>query len=311
MVERLKKLLAQLKKTEIRKNVIIVCVLLLLIGGSAVYIFTSPVVYKGETIYTYTESDMVIKRDEVKLVSTLAMPQTEADKIPLVIVCHGYTGNRNGFEPVPYARSFAANGIASLRLDFSSNGDSDGESTEMTITNMVEDVKAVYEMAKNIDGIDPEQIYLLGCSQGGLVCSIAAAQMQDEIAGLILNYPALTIPEDVRKGDFLGVTFDPEKLPDTLTAFKYTIGKCYLEDVMQYQIYDIIGAYTGPVYIAHGDKDDLIDSSCSEKADQIYENAEYYIVKGAGHGFSLGKLYDVEQREVDFVKQKAAEKQNL
>lgn len=283
----------------------ILCILLVLcIAIAAIVAFANNyiVVYKGEETYSYTETDLTTQRDGLRIVSTLAMPDTGEDKIPLVIVCHGYTGNRNGFEPVPYARSFAMNGIASLRLDFTSNGESDGASTEMTISNLVKDVEAVFELALTLDGIDPEEIYLLGCSQGGLVCSLAAAELGGQVRGLILNYPALSIPDSAREGDFLGTAFDVDALPETLRVFKYTIGSCYLQDAMSIDVYDTIGAYTGDVLIVHGDKDNLIDISCSERANTIYENSELCVVKGGGHSFSWGKLLAVEEREVEFVK---------
>ncbi|MGX8699014.1 MAG: alpha/beta hydrolase family protein, partial [bacterium] len=47
----------------------------------------------------------------------------------------------------------------------------------------------------------------------------------------------------------------------------------------------VIGDYKGPVHLEHGDKDDVVDISYSERASQIYENVEYEVIHGAGHGF--------------------------
>lgn len=287
-----------------RKRVLFILLGLAVIAvGIVIFVNTYVMIYKGPKTYSYVETDLTTQRDGLSIVSTLAMPDTGEAKVPLVIVCHGYTGNRNGFEPVPYAKTFAVNGIASLRLDFTGNGESSGATTEMTISNLVKDVKAVFDMALTLDGIDPDRIFLLGCSQGGLVCSLAAAELGEQVKALILNYPALSIPDSARNGDFLGTSFDTESLPDTLTVFKYTIGACYLEDAMDIDVYSTIGAYTGDVLITHGDADTLIDIECSRRADEVYKNSELYIVAGGGHAFSWGKLRAVEQKEVEFVQQ--------
>src|SRR5574344_362483 len=59
-------------------------------------------------------------------------------KIPMVIICHGFCGNKN--EPLHKALSdsLLSKGIASIRFDFNGHGESDGDFQEMTVLNEIE-----------------------------------------------------------------------------------------------------------------------------------------------------------------------------
>ncbi len=67
-----------------------------------------------------------------------------------------------------------------------------------------------------------------------------------------------------------------------------TISRKYNEDAVSFDLYDMIGAYTGPVLILHGDKDAIVPLRYSERAAQIFPNAELVVMPGQGHGF-MGK----------------------
>eukprot|EP00798_Chlamydomonas_sp_ICE-L_P004223 gene4223-14337_t len=49
------------------------------------------------------------------------------DSQDVVILCHGYTSNKNGFRMPLIARELASKQIGSLRFDFSGNGESGGD----------------------------------------------------------------------------------------------------------------------------------------------------------------------------------------
>lgn len=70
----------------------------------------------------------------------------------------------------------------------------------------------------------------MGCSQGGFVSGMTAAQLKEQIRGLIMFYPALCIPDDARKGHMMFSEFDPQNIPDTFRcereAGKVLCGSC-------------------------------------------------------------------------------------
>lgn len=189
-----------------------------------------------------------------------------------------------------YARRFAQWGYASFCYDFVGGtawGGSGGKHTDMTVFTEIEDLKAVLSYAKSLPETDSSRIYLMGCSQGGLVSALLAAELKDEISGLILFYPALSIPDDARAGKMIFNTkFDPGNIPETIKVGPLTFSGEYPATLMDMDVYKEISPYKGPVFIAHGDKDKIVDHSYSVRAETAYENCRLLTVQGAGHVFA-------------------------
>ena len=97
----------------------------------------------------------------------------------------------------------------------SGSGISGGKSVNMSVQTQKKNLFDVLEYAKTLDFVDNNHITLCGCSQGGLVCSLVAAEKEDEIERLIMYYPALCIPDDSRRGCVIGTKIDPNNVPDS------------------------------------------------------------------------------------------------
>lgn len=124
--------------------------------------------------------------------ATVQMPGKLARgaEMPLVVMCHGFTGNRAGdghFEPL--ARDLAEQGIASVRLDFAGCGDSAEPYTEYTLTNMAADVDAAIAwMQEQYNTRGP--VALVGHSMGGRLASLYPKLGSYPAAALALWSPA-------------------------------------------------------------------------------------------------------------------------
>lgn len=215
------------------------------------------------------------------------VPKTEK-KVPLVIFSHELCNTHTS--GIAYAENLASRGIATYTFDFrggSSRNKSDGKTTEMSVMTEVTDLEAVIETAKNWDFVNSEKVVLLGGSQGGMVSAIAAARHKEEIDGLILLYPAFVIGDEIHnKFSFL------DEVTDTFSYNGWiTVGRKYVEDIWNYEVYNEIGNFDKQVLILHGDSDYLVDVSYSERAVKEYDNAELCVIKGAGHGFG-GSSFD-------------------
>jgi len=66
---------------------------------------------------------------------------------------------------------------------------------------------------------------------------------------------------------------------------KINIGKKYYTDIVDYNIYNNINNYKGPVLIFHGDKDRIVPYLFSMKAEEVYDNCVLRIIKDENHGF--------------------------
>ena len=109
-------------------------------------------------------------------------------KMPLVVLCHGFTGNRAGDGHfAPLADDLAARGIASVRLDFPGCGDSDEPFTAYTLHNMADDVESVIAYMQQTYGTG--RTALVGHSMGGRLASLYP-QMKGGVSALVLWSPA-------------------------------------------------------------------------------------------------------------------------
>ena len=108
----------------------------------------------------------------------LAAVLHDAGREKLVIISHGYTGNKQESARlfVTMARTLAANGINALRFDFMGSGDSSGEFYEMSPNTEIRDLLSVIAWARKMKYRD---IGLIGLSFGGAVSICTSAQSPD------------------------------------------------------------------------------------------------------------------------------------
>lgn len=228
-------------------------------------------------------------RGDLEIRGSIFMPSGQTD-VPIAIVCHEFMTNR--LFSYPYAMALAKSGYAAFCFDFCGGGivcGSDGDSRDMSVLTEVEDLKAVIAFAKEQRYTSEEPLLLMGCSQGGLVAALTAAELPEEIGGLILQYPALSIPDAARKGEMLWMSFDPDNVPEEMRSGPMRIGRQYATDVMDIDTLPTITRYTGKVLILHGDKDTLVNISGSQSAAEAYEAAgadvRFQIIPGGRHIF--------------------------
>lgn len=215
-----------------------------------------------------------------KLVIRGLVFKKDLNNMPVVIISHGFMANYKSV--IQHAKYFANLGYAAFIYDFCGGsviGRSDGSTTEMSVLTEVDDLKTVIDYVCKLPYVNYNDITLVGCSQGGFVSAITAAQLTDKIKKLVLFYPALSIPDDARKGHMMFAKFDPKNIPDTFYCGPMKLGRIYPEDVIDINPYQLITKYLGDVVIIHGTKDSIVNVSYSEKAFHEYLNREKGSVK--------------------------------
>ena len=123
--------------------------------------------------------------------ATIQLPAKSArgEELPLVVLCHGFTGNRQGDGHfAPLAEDLAANGIATVRLDFAGCGDSTEPYANYTLANMAADVDSVIGYMQATYGTG--KTALVGHSMGGRLPSLYPQLGQYPVTALALWSPA-------------------------------------------------------------------------------------------------------------------------
>ena len=249
--------------------------------------------------------EFTCRRDRLRLRGSMFRPEKDSN-LPIAVVSHEFMANR--LFTMRYAKLLASLGYAAFCFDFSGGcivGGSQGKTTDMTVFTEMEDLKAVIAYAKAQPFTDPNRLLLMGCSQGGLVTALTAAELGSQVEAIILFYPALSIPDDARKGSMIRAKFDPEHIPETMRCGPMKLGRGYADSVLEMDPFSVIPAYRGDVLLVHGNADTLVDISYSKRAYDAYRAAAeaarnageiaampqiaFHEVDGAGHIFTHPK----------------------
>ena len=234
---------------------------------------------RGERI-----EELTIRYGDNVISGTMHYPDDGLPVHPLVIMSHGFGGAH--WPRDEFAGELARQGYLCYGFDFCGGGPlsrSSGSTTGMSVLTEVDDLNAVLDALAARDDVDPRRICLFGRSQGGFVSAYVAAKRPRDVRALVMFFPAFVIHDDARKR--LG---SQGGFPETCDVAGVTVGRMYGEDALSFDIYDVMGGYDGKVLIVHGDADEVVPLSYSQRAMERYRDAELVVLPGQGHGFREG-----------------------
>lgn len=190
---------------------------------------------------------------------------------------------------IRYAERLAAHGYAAYVFDFCGGSApgvenrSDGSPVGMSVMTEKADLEAVLAAAGSWDFVDPRRIFLLGGSQGGLVSIVTCCAHPDELAGMILMYPALSVKDDAKIMDYPSIDAIPEQVD--LFGGWMRVGRNYVTDILDVDFYALLSSCTTKFLLLHGDEDTTVDLSYSERAARIAPMCEFHVIHGGRHEF--------------------------
>ncbi len=222
---------------------------------------------------------MYIMDDGIRLNAALELPAGNPEKCPLVIVIHGFTGHMEEPHILAVSQAIRDAGFATLRVEMYGHGNSGGTFAGHTLYKWLTNALTVIDYARGLEFVT--DLYLCGHSQGGLTVMLAGAMKREQISGLIPMSPACSIPGDTRQGRFLGESFDPNCIPETLSP--WGLGGNYLRVAQTIHVGQAIDCYPGPVLIVHGTADETIPVEYGVRAVKRYRDAELALIPGDTH----------------------------
>ena len=232
-------------------------------------------------IVPYSIEERPIELDGKYLYGKAYIPDNDIEKHPTVIICHGIGNTLSSCEN--FSMMFAERVIAVYAFDFcggSDNSDSSGSLLEMSVHTEEEDLNAVLNFVQQQDFVNPMYIFLMGQSQGGYVVTELAHKRQEELAGIILMYPAYNINDLVTE-----MYPNSSDIPETGEIFDLTVGRRYFEDALAEDIDNDIQLYKKDALIIHGSSDEIVPIEYSRKANEKFQNSQLVTIWGAPHGF--------------------------
>ena len=204
--------------------------------------------------------------------ATIQLPAKSArgEELPLVVLCHGFTGNRQGDGHfAPLAEDLAAHDIATVRLDFAGCGDSTEPYANYTLANMAADVDSVIGYMQATYGTG--KTALVGHSMGGRLASLYPQLGQYPVTALALWSPAngtgLHGLEFLNSNDFaaveeLAARADAE---GSVAAWGVTLSAAYIDGMRDSDPNAVLRASGLPVLLTYsGNERILSDTTQSE-----------------------------------------------
>lgn len=180
-------------------------------------------------------SDVVIPSGGDELAAWVYEPEHGEERVPCVVMAHGFSATRSDGLPA-YAERFAAAGMGVVLFDYRGFGDSGGGPRQViSIRRQQEDYAAAVGYARRQDWVDPARIAVFGSSFSGghaievaakdpaIAAVIAQAPFADGLAQLRITPPrnALRMTADGLRDQWAGirgrapVTIRPAGAPGT------------------------------------------------------------------------------------------------
>ncbi|WP_438448758.1 alpha/beta hydrolase family protein [Gorillibacterium sp. sgz5001074] len=208
------------------------------------------------------EHQRFLETEYARLALTLHYPPSEKreDTYPLIVICHGFTGNRIGVDRlfVQAARSLSADGFLVVRFDYGGCGESTGDYGTGGMDRLVEETRSVLDYALRLEGVDLSRVTLLGHSLGGAAAVLTAAA-DKRVKRLVLWAPVAHPLADITR--IIGPRAQRQALTHGETEYLgYALTERFIRSLSDAHPLQEARSIRGDVLVIHGSADEVIPS---------------------------------------------------
>ncbi|AJS57182.1 alpha/beta hydrolase [Paenibacillus sp. IHBB 10380] len=246
------------------------------------------------------ERHIIIRHNEEELTANVHYPSSSVkregrckDRVPLVVICHGFVGSRIGVDRlfVKTSRELAEEGYMVVRFDYIGCGESTGDYGQEGLESMIDQTRTVLDYALSCADVDPTRVTLIGHSLGGAVAILAAGRDQ-RVKNLVLWAPVGYPFNDIVKiiGKDVYETAIKTGLSDYL-GYEFTAP--FFESLAPFQPFQQAGKFGGNVLLIHGTADESIPVDYTFLYQKVFwmrpeGRCDKEIIFQADHTFSSG-----------------------
>lgn len=197
-----------------------------------------------------------------RLSAMVHVPAVFHEQTPLIVCCHGFTGDKVGYNQLTanLAKALEAGGYGVIRFDYLGSGDSDGDfASDTSVSGWQEDLNSVLEWVNAQPHFAGQPLLLYGHSLGGLIV-LTYPDDQRRIAGRLVFAP-VTSPIDNFREIILGPRLWQKALNgEQISRFYgkgFKLNRQFVEDLVRhhYNPGQVMAKVATPLLLVHGLQD--------------------------------------------------------
>lgn len=236
-----------------------------------------------------------------RLSAMLHLPESFKPGTPLLVLCHGFTGNKVGYNHLTLhlANFLEKAGYGVLRFDYIGSGDSDGDfATDTSVAGWQEDLTNVLQWVDGQEQFATSPVVLYGHSLGGLVVLTHEDQIERVVARIVfapVTKPVANFRERIIGPELWQKSLRGEKIENFFDR-GFTLYSQFVKGLAT-QDYDPISAasrLTTPLLIIHGTADVVVPLAGSQELYEQYQSPKEFVVTEFDHG-ATGKQAEFQQ----------------
>ncbi|HEY4512684.1 MAG TPA: alpha/beta fold hydrolase [Candidatus Paceibacterota bacterium] len=227
----------------------------------------------AEAIPPIRTEEVKIPEGEIELAGTMFYPRVAKEKNPAVLFVHGWKSSQ--VKSFDVARSLAEEGNISLTFNLREHGDEGGNPSTCSRKDFLDDTRAAYDFLAKKEGVDPDNITVVGTSMGAYLAMILSEERK--FKQLAFRVPANYQDEGFEEPGIRGSDF-----PDVV-AWRKT-----KHDWSETRALKALHGFSGDVLIVESGKDEMVPHATVESyVDAVSDKEKVLHVLMADVGHSI------------------------
>lgn len=225
-----------------------------------------------------------------RLSAMLHIPDPFAPKRPVVMICHGFTGDKVGANQmnVKLAADLEQAGYAAVRFDYLGSGDSDGEfASDTTVSGWQIDAANVVRWTTNQPELKGHPLVLYGHSLGGLIV-LTHKDPEGRVAARMVFAPVVDAVGNMRTNilgpDLWQKSFHGELIANFFGK-AFSLKPQFVKDLTEthYDPLHDAAKLTTPLLVLHGTADAAVPIEGSRVLHERYQGPKVLKVMDVDH----------------------------
>lgn len=223
-----------------------------------------------------------------RLSAMVHTPASPAVGGPVVIFCHGFTGDKVGANQLMLnlAKAVEAAGMTAVRFDFAGSGDSEGVfAADTTVAGWRRDLASVLAWARNEYPGGP--LFLVGHSLGGLIVLCETdSKVTGRVAVAPVVYPLANFADTIIGRELWAKALKGEQVAN-FYGKGFALDSGFVADLVaaDYKPLAAAAAYDAPLLVVHGTADAAVPLAGSQELYAGYGGPKELALLEADHVF--------------------------